>query len=522
MGSGKTAIGKELSKRLGYEFADTDQLIEKREGRPISVIFKESGEAYFRQIEREVVQEVSKLQDIIIATGGGVIKDPVNVKALRKLGLLVWLQASPEIILKRVMTEKGTRPLLDVDEPLKEIIKLLQERRTMYEQADIRIDTNYITPMDAAEKISTQLGAESEKVHVDLGDRSYDIQIGYGLLDTLGPRIKAFRPTKVAIVSNQTIFPLYGEKLLEGLRRNGIEPEVILLPDGEEHKDLLWIYHIHGRLLKAKFDRDSMLIAFGGGVVGDMTGFVAATYMRGIRFIQVPTTLLSQVDSSVGGKTGVNHPIGKNMIGAFYQPSLVLIDADTLKTLPEREFRAGMAEVIKYGVIEDRVFFEFLKLNRDSIQELGPEILDLIRRSCEIKAHVVSMDEREGGLRAILNYGHTIGHAIEAVTGYTQFLHGEALAIGMCGAAEIAVQMGVLEPTEGMMIKGLVAYYGLPVMLPHGINTGELLSAMEVDKKASAGRIKFILPRVTGEVFIEPDADRALISKVLDALISPF
>jgi 3-dehydroquinate synthase len=277
----------------------------------------------------------------------------------------------------------------------------------------------------------------------------------------------------------------------------------------------MWTYHIHGELLKARFDRHSLLIALGGGVVGDITGFAASTYMRGIRYIQVPTTLLSQVDSSVGGKTGVNHPLGKNMIGSFYQPSLVLVDVNTLKTLPKREFYAGMAEIIKYGVIADGELFDFLKQNRKDIFSLGDGIIHIIKRSCTIKADVVSQDEKEAGLRAILNFGHTIGHAVETVTGYKKYLHGEAVAMGMCAAADLAVRMKLFQKGDAELIKELVRMYALPADIPDGLKAQDLIDAMEVDKKVKAGRLRFVLPEAIGKVRIEDDVDRETIKETL-------
>ena len=515
MGTGKTSVGRELSSQLNYQFIDTDVLIEEKEGTPISLIFKHKGEDYFRSLEQSTVEEVSKLNNVVIATGGGVIKNTKNVANLGKRGVLVWLKADPEIILKRVMLEGGKRPLLDVEEPLNEINKLLMERLDLYKQADTSIDTNYITPRETAHEIIEHLGLDAQQVRVDLGERSYDIVIGSKLVEKIGLRLKEFRPSKVAIISNKKMFPLFRDSILKSLREHYIEPKIILIPEGEEYKDLLWTYHLHGELLKAKFDRSSLLIALGGGVIGDITGFVASTYMRGIKFIQVPTTLLSQVDSSVGGKTGVNHPLGKNMIGTFYQPSLVVIDINTLKTLPHREFMSGMAEVIKYGIIADRKFFDYLHTHREDILSFGDSIIHIIKRSCEIKADVVSKDEQESGLRAILNFGHTIGHAIETVTGYKKYLHGEAIAIGMCAAAELAVKSAIFNSKDTLLIKELMESYNLPVLIPDDLKASELIDAMEIDKKVKAGKIKFILPESIGTVRIEDDVDRELIKDVI-------
>jgi len=515
MGTGKTSVGMELSKALGYEFIDTDLLVEEREGMPISLIFKKKGEDYFRSLEQKIVEEVSRMEKAVIATGGGVIKNSTNVKNLGRRGVLVWLRADPEIILRRVLLEGGKRPLLDVAEPLREIKKLLAERIDLYRQADASVDTNYITPGEAAYEIMERLGLDSQQVTVDLKDRSYDIIIGSGILQNLGLRTKEFRPSKVALISNETVFSIYSDRIVKSFRQYHIDPEVILIPDGEEYKDFLWTYYLYGELLKAGFDRSSLLVALGGGVIGDITGFVASTYMRGIRFVQVPTTLLAQVDSSVGGKTGVNHPLGKNMIGTFSQPSLVFIDIDTLRTLPDREFYSGMAEIIKYGVISDGRLFDTLQADREDILAHGDSLVKIIKRSCEIKADVVSKDEREAGLRAILNYGHTIGHAIETVTGYNKYLHGEAVSIGMVAAADMAVRMKIMRRQEAGRIKELVELYNLPAIVPEDLNPGDLISAMTIDKKAKAGRLNFVLPESIGAVRIEEDVDKKLIKEVL-------
>jgi 3-dehydroquinate synthase len=355
-----------------------------------------------------------------------------------------------------------------------------------------------------------------QTVKVDLGERSYDIAIGSGMLKDLGGRIKEFGFTKCAIISNPTVFYIYGDVVSESLKNSDVHFSNILIPDGEEYKDYFWSYHILSGLLKERLDRNSCLIALGGGVIGDITGFAASAYMRGIHFIQVPTTLLAHVDSSVGGKTGVNHPLGKNMIGSFYQPRLVWIDTDTLKTLPEREFLCGMAEVIKYGVIWDEEFFEFLQKSRDAILRLDAEaIVRVIKRSCEIKADVVSKDERESGLRAILNYGHTIGHAIETETGYTRYLHGEAVAIGMHLEAALSKIMGIANEETVERIKNILEKFGLPSRLPLGLDADKLISHMQLDKKTVAGTMKFIVPEKIGRVRIDNTVSPKQIIKAL-------
>lgn len=357
-----------------------------------------------------------------------------------------------------------------------------------------------------------------EEIKVELGERSYGIFIGSDILNELGERIKGFKFSRVAIVSNPTVYALYGNTLLGSLKKAGFDVPTVIVPDGEEYKDLLWTNVIYGELLKYKLDRTSALIALGGGVIGDITGFVASTYMRGISFIQVPTTLLAQVDSSVGGKTGVNHPLGKNMIGTFYQPRLVWTDINTLKTLPENEFFAGMAEVIKYGVIWDEDLFRFLEANREKILNLERLALEhILKRSCEIKAEVVSRDERESGQRAILNYGHTIGHALETATGYTAFLHGEAVAIGMHLEARLSSLLGLISDAEVKRIHSLIKAYNLPSEMPPHIDMNKIISAMQLDKKAVAGELKFVLPEKIGTVKIMGVSDR---DKIVESIRS--
>jgi 3-dehydroquinate synthase len=343
-----------------------------------------------------------------------------------------------------------------------------------------------------------------EKIRVELAERSYDIIIGSNILDTLGENLKGLSLSpRVAIVSNPTVFSLYGERVSESIRRSGYDLLIITIPDGEQYKNLETVTHIYDELLKHKLDRKSALFALGGGVVGDITGFAASTYMRGISCIQVPTTLLAQVDSSVGGKTGVDHALGKNMIGSFWQPGLVWIDVETLKTLPKREVLAGLAEVIKYGVIYDKGLFDFLETSRDMILNLDHNALvHIIKRSCRIKAEVVAKDERESGLRAILNYGHTIGHAIETVTGYTRFLHGEAVAIGMYREAVLSRLLGFITQEQVTKIKAVIDSYGLPSEMPPDLNMDRFLASTQLDKKTEAGQLKFILPEKIGAVRI--------------------
>ncbi|MCI3203622.1 MULTISPECIES: 3-dehydroquinate synthase [Pandoraea] len=344
---------------------------------------------------------------------------------------------------------------------------------------------------------------------LELGERAYPIHIGTELLKQDALFAPHIRGTHAVIVTNTTVAPLYAEQVAQTLQRLGKRVVTAVLPDGEAHKNWQTLNLIFDELLGAQADRKATLIALGGGVVGDMTGFAAACYMRGVPFVQVPTTLLSQVDSSVGGKTGINHPLGKNMIGAFWQPSAVLADIGTLSTLPDRELAAGMAEVIKHGVIADEKYFDWIEANIDLLNGRDTAALTYaVQRSCEIKAAVVASDEREQGLRATLNFGHTFGHAIEAGLGYGEWLHGEAVGCGMVMAADLSARLGFIDDAMVPRIKALVAAAKLPVVGPD-LGEDRYIDLMRVDKKAEGGDIRFVLLNRLGQAFMTsvPDAE---------------
>lgn len=342
-------------------------------------------------------------------------------------------------------------------------------------------------------------------VAVSLADRSYDIHIRPGALGEIGPRLCALGLTgKVGIVTNPAVGRLYAPAVLRSLRAAGMDASTIVLPEGERAKSLRSVSTILDALIKARFERQSVLVALGGGVIGDLTGFAASIYMRGIPFVQVPTTLVAQVDSSVGGKTGVNHALGKNLIGTFYQPRLVLVDPQTLRTLPAREWAAGLAEVIKYGVIADASLFAYLEQQMDRLLKLEADPVSyVIARSCEIKASVVAQDERESDLRRILNYGHTVGHALELLGGYRTLIHGEAVAIGMVQEADLARHLGRCSRDVVERLRVLVRRAGLPDALP-AVTFARLWAAMLHDKKVAQGRVYCVLPERIGRVVIQP------------------
>ena len=347
-----------------------------------------------------------------------------------------------------------------------------------------------------------------ETLLVGLGDRSYPIHIGAGMLEKIGAELLTISfPKRIVVITNPLVGKLYADKVLGALRVAGFSAVRIDIPDGEEFKTLVTVSTVYDALVAAGFDRGCGLLALGGGVVGDLAGFVAATFLRGIPFVQIPTTLLAQVDSSVGGKTGVNHPLGKNLIGAFYQPRLVLIDVTTLATLSSRDYHAGFAEVVKYGVIRDQTFFSELVENAGKLCEHDPAALvTAIKKSCQIKADIVERDEREDGLRAILNYGHTFGHAIENLAGYGEYRHGEAVAIGMVVAAQISATLGLCTPREVEVIRQLLLDFKLPVIVPE-YSAEKLLEAIGRDKKVHSGLLRMVLNRGIGDFEIRSIAD---------------
>ncbi|WP_428420122.1 3-dehydroquinate synthase [Methylibium sp.] len=356
----------------------------------------------------------------------------------------------------------------------------------------------------------SSVSSAPETVSISLGERSYPIRIGSGLLCSPDSFADVPQASLAVIVSNTTVAPLYAQALRETLLGQHRQVELITLPDGESHKDWITLNLIFDDLLARGADRKTVLYALGGGVVGDMTGFAAASYMRGVPFVQVPTTLLAQVDSSVGGKTGINHPRGKNMIGAFYQPVCVVADLDTLSSLPARELRAGLAEVIKYGPIADADFLDWIDTHLDELLARDAAALRYaVRRCCEIKASVVGQDEREAGLRAILNFGHTFGHAIEAGLGYGNWLHGEAVGCGMAIAADVSARLGLLAENAAARLTGLIERAGLPVRGP-ALGAERYLQLMRLDKKAEAGEIKFVLLDAIGHAVLRGVPDDVL------------
>lgn len=514
MGSGKTSVGKLIAEKTGRAFVDTDDLIEQRAGKSIPRIFEEEGETAFRDLETEAVQHAAQTHARVIATGGGAVMRPQNREALRKTGEIVFLDAPIEVIFQRIQND-GSRPLLEAENPLMKARALLEKRRPVYLQADMTVDTQRLTIEQTADKIvqalQKRLRGATRKIEVNLGERSYAIHIGRGTLSRL-PELLEFAPkgAKIAVCANAQIQRLYGAALADSLNAAGYDAWTANLPDGEQHKTLQAAADLYDQFVENRMGRDSFVAALGGGVAGDIAGFAAATYMRGVPLIQIPTSLIAQVDSSVGGKTAVDHPKGKNLIGAFHQPKLVLIDVETLKTLPAREFAAGIAEVIRYGVIASEDLYRTLETRMTDILRRDALLMtEIAAECCAIKARIVEQDERESGLRATLNYGHTFGHALETVTGYKRFLHGEAVGVGMVCAAEMSAARGFVGREFCDRRRALLRSAGLPSKMPSDVDPTAMVDAMKMDKKAVVSaqgvQLRFIISRKIGSAEIRGD-----------------
>lgn len=509
MGSGKTTVGRLLAQRLGMDFLDSDGLIEEQDGRTIAAIFQEEGEPYFRQLEAETARELAKRRGLVIATGGRLMLDAGNAAALEATGPVFCLAAPAEMIVSRLVDEAGQRPLLDVPDPTAKVRALLLERAAGYGRF-AQIDTAQKTPQQIVEEITLLL--DKEILNIQYPHGRYNVVVGTGLL----PHVRELAGIQgpLAIVTDSHVGPLHAE-------RCGEADCLVTIPAGEAFKTLATVQAIYDDLLAAGVDRQGTILALGGGVVGDVAGFVAATYLRGIDVVQCPTSLLAMVDASVGGKTGVDLPQGKNLIGAFKQPVGVFADLETLITLPAEEFSAGMAEVIKAGVIADPDLFA--RLERGA--QLGPAydtasagaLASLVTDAIRVKRDVVQEDPFEKGRRAVLNLGHTFAHAIEQVSAYA-IRHGEAVAMGLVAAAHLSHSLGYGSPLLQSRIEAVLENANLPGRIPANLPAAALYKAMGSDKKKAAGKLRFILMREVGDVFVASDVPRQAVMGTLEAL----
>jgi shikimate kinase / 3-dehydroquinate synthase len=532
MGAGKTSVGKRLAAKLGLPFVDADAEIEAGAQLTISEIFDRFGEVYFRDGERKVIARLLNGGPLVLATGGGAFMNHATRDKIAACGVSIWLKPNFDVLLARVR-KKSNRPLLKTADPEQTLLRLLEERSPTYALADFTIeslDGSHDSVVDAilkrlAAALCKDVGPYAQtrrRVEVPLGARAYSILIGPGVIDEAGVEIAKIAPrVNCAIVTDARVAPLYLERLTASLRRAGLGSTSIICPPGEATKCYAEFARVSDALIEARIERRDIVIALGGGVIGDLAGFCAATLRRGVRFVQIPTTLLAQVDSSVGGKTGINSRHGKNLVGAFHQPSLVLADTASLDTLSERDFRAGYAEVVKYGLIGDRRFFEFLESNWREAFVDGPTRAEAIAISCAAKARIVAADETEQGERALLNLGHTFGHALESLTHYDseRLVHGEGVAIGMVAAFRFSRELGLCSGQDATRVEAHLKALGLPTRMREipgfEASADDILAAMRQDKKVERGRLTFILVRGIGESFVARDLDAAKISAFL-------
>lgn len=529
-GTGKTTVGQEIARTLGWTFIDTDAQVVRVAGKPITEIFAEDGEKCFRNFESNILASICENSHQVVSTGGGIVKRKTNQTLMHENGVVICLEAKPETIYQRLLKQNTDletaeiRPLLAGADPVKHIMNLKATRQRYYAQANWTVHTDQFSPQLVATEIlrARQLLIEDSSnkaefaaiVRTEAG--SYPVYVGWDLLKQFGHRSnELLAPGAAYFVTDDGAYT-YARKVQASMEAVGVPSHFFVAERGEQHKTLDTIRHIYNWLASLRAERRHLVIAVGGGVIGDLAGFAAATYLRGMPFAQVPTTLLAMMDSSIGGKTGVDLTQGKNLIGAFHHPKLVVSDIKTLESLPPRVARAGWAEAIKHALIMDEQLLNTFETHARSILTLDQEIAtNVIRKSIRIKGNVVSQDQRETlGLRILLNYGHTIGHAIEAATDYTQYLHGEAVSVGMMAAAFISHDLGMLSSKDLERQKAVLRTYGLPTSVP-ATDAQALYEAMKLDKKVVGGRNRWVLLEGLGHATVRDDVPDKVVEKAI-------
>ena len=527
--TGKSVVGKEVAQRLGWNFIDSDEDIVALARKSIPDIFALDGEEHFRKLERQVLQRACKEKETVIAIGGGAIVDQRNRELFAGSGVVICLEAKPQTIYERLRTNQKTsnvvRPLLAVADPLERITQLKASRQPYYATADWSVYTDSL-PID---EVVDEVLHGFKQARARQGDapfvvttptESYPVFVGWGLLDDLGRRMRQVGLSDCAsIVSDENVFSHHGDRAKKFLEQAGFDVEFILVPPGETTKTSDTAVKLYDWLVTRHAERGHAIVALGGGMVGDLAGFAAATFLRGLPLVQVPTSLIAMADAAIGGKVALNHPQAKNLIGAFYQPRLVIADVSTLTTLPKRELISGWAEVVKHALILDPDFLEFLESHANGLLALeAAATTEAIKRSAWLKARVVSEDEKERGKRMILNYGHTIAHGLETATGYERFLHGEAVAIGMTGAATLSEWLGLISHDIVTRQRRIIERFGLSTTCSD-VDRDGVLKAMALDKKVREQAIKWVLLKSIGQTTFRDDVSREVVIGVLKELI---
>ena len=536
-GSGKSSVGRTMADLLGWNFIDTDDLLAGQSGTPVGQALTELGEERFRQLESELLRTAADSEQTVIATGGGVVISDANREFMRERGLTIYLQVSVETAWQRIqrhLQESGAsavRPLVVGDDGPQRLRVLYETRKRWYEEALAHIDAEQHTPEMLAQRLVAfaltsgllaTAGGPREVITQQLLTTISQGIVEWGGLRHLPATLRSYElPNRLFIVTDSAVGALYARPLRDVLAEDGFLPHVFTIPAGEASKSFACFQQIIDWLVEQKAEQKEAMIALGGGVVGDLAGFVASCYQRGVPLIQVPTTLLAQVDSAIGGKTGINHALGKNLIGAFYQAKLIYADPAFLLTLPERVYREGWAEIIKYAMILDAELFGILEEQVSALLARNAGLLAAIVARCmRMKMDIVQRDERDGGLRNILNYGHTFGHALEAITEYGTWLHGEAVAIGMEVAARIAVASGMLSQEDAERQRNLLRAFGLPVQCA-GVDIDAVMLAMLRDKKVRAGNTRWVLVTGIGHADVYSNIDANVAREAIAAVCDP-
>ncbi len=498
-GSGKSSVGSALAQVLNLPFIDLDAEVERAIGQGISQFMTEQGEVSFRDAESNVLQKVVDNADMIVALGGGALLREGNRSLVEATGQVVFLDANMSTLVARLSEDENKRPLL-AGELESNLASLLKSRQAHYDSFRLRVDTTG-SPEQVAWEVQCSLGC----YHVHGMGPGYDVLVQENELDQLGAMLTARGLSgPVLVVSDTNVAPLYNERVMSSLQAAGYVTSSLAIPAGEKYKKLETVLSIWRGCLEAGFDRKSMVLALGGGVVGDMAGFAASTFMRGVPWVNVPTTVLSMVDASLGGKTGFDLPEGKNLVGSFHPPRLVLADPNTLSTLPDSEFCSGLAEVVKHGVIADPDLFEFCS---DGIKYVKENLGHVLRRAMGVKVKIIQEDPYEKGIRAALNFGHTIGHAVELVSDF-EIRHGEAVSIGMVAESKLAERLAVADKGLSDTLAKTLAELDLPVEVPESLPRANIIRAMKMDKKKVAGVVRFTLPVRIGEVRVGVEIEK--------------